>query len=174
MMPSPPDPIAHLRLERRSYILGTLLVWGVVLAASVVLFINMEPKVFAGPPAMTVSQAMARITPLTSEQQFLLQLVNLVGGVALFFLNLRFSLLILRPRWAYVSSDGQVKYASGRWGWWAILALNSLFYLSLFLLPQLILTAVLAHWGSVEIQLRQERMRHPPPPHDAEPPALPL
>jgi hypothetical protein len=171
-MTQAPDPIAQLRIERRSYILGTLLVWGVVLTATMILFANMEPKVFAMPPAQTVSAVMARITPLTSEQQFVLQMVNLVGGVALFFLNLRFSLLMLRPRWAYISRDGQVRFSTGRWGWWALLSLNSLFYLSL-LLPQLILTGVMAHWGTGEIKLRQELMRHPPPPQDAGPPAMP-
>ncbi len=169
-MTPPTDPIAQLRMERRSYILGTLLVWGVVVAATLMLLISMEPKVFSGPPAQTVSAAMARMAPLTGEQQLLLQIVNLVGGVALFFLNLRFSLLILRPRWAYLSKDQRVRFSNGRWGWWAILSVNSLFYLSLFLVPQLVMTAVLAHWGTDEIRFRQELMRQPPP--DAAPPAV--
>ncbi len=164
------DPIAQLRSERRSYILGTLLVWGVVVAATLILLISMEPSVFAGAPAQTVSEAMARMKPLTGEQQFLLQMVNLVGGIALFFLNLRFSLLILRPRWAYISKDQKVRFSNGRWGWWAILSLNSLFYLSLFLVPQLVMTGVLAHWGRNEIRFRQELMRRRPPDGEPRPP----
>lgn len=161
--PSHAAVIAHLRVERRSYIIGTLIVWAVIVATMIILIASMEPTLFAAPHATTLQQAMQRaraLPPLTPQQQFELEIINLVGGVALFFLNWRFSFLLQRPRWAYASRPGG-RYPAARWLWWGILALTSLFYLLLYLVPQLVLTAILARWGTQEIQFRQT---HPPAP----------
>lgn len=165
MPPDKPEPgsLEHLRIERRSYIIGTLVVWAVILATMLIVFASMEPQIFAQPHAETFSEALKRagnLTPLTPQQQLLLEIINLVGAVALFFLNWRFSFLIRRPRWAFVSNRADLRLPPLRWVWWIILALVSMFYF-FYLVPQLILTWVLAHLGSVEIR---ERQSHPPPP----------
>ncbi|MGH9476937.1 MAG: hypothetical protein ACRD1C_11485 [Terriglobales bacterium] len=200
--PARQDPIAHLRLERRSYIIGTLIVWGVIVATIIILIASMEPKMFAAPRATTFQVAMQRareLPPLTAQQQLLLEIINVVGGVALFFLNWRFSLLLRRPRWAFAKPGGarplfaapwrrsarppasvaapdtarpaptaggrlpnELAMPPVRWLWWSILFFVSLFYIVLYLLPQLILTVVLAHLATVEIRLRQSPLPAPP------------
>ncbi|MGH9486792.1 MAG: hypothetical protein ACRD04_04295 [Terriglobales bacterium] len=163
--PAPPQPrpgsVEHLRVERRSYVIGTLVVWAVIVAAMLVLFASMEPQVFSQPHATTLQEAFKRandLKPLTPQQQLLLEIINLVGAVALFFLNWRFSFLIGRPRWAFVSSNPSVRFPPSRWIWWCILALVSLFYF-FYLVPQLILTWVLAHLGTVEIRFRESHLQ---------------
>lgn len=158
-----PGPLEHLRIERRSYIIGTLVVWAVILAAMLIMFASMEPQIFAPPRAETFSAALKRasnLTPLTPQQQLLLEIINLVGAVALFILNWRFSFLLRRPRWAFVSKRADLRLPPLRWLWWVILALVSMFYF-FYLVPQLILTWVLAHLGTLEIR---ERQSNPPPP----------
>lgn len=160
--PERPSILDTLRIERRSYIIGTLVVWAVIVVAMVVVFASMEPQLFAAPHAQTLQEAMRRaeqVAPLSQQQMLLLEGINLLGAVALFFLNWRFSFVLQRPRWAFVSSTPGVRLPARRWLWWAILSLVSLFYFR-FLVPQLILTAVMAHWGTQEIR----RRLHPPPP----------
>ncbi|HET9783952.1 MAG TPA: hypothetical protein VFP94_03220 [Terriglobales bacterium] len=157
-----PSIVDTLRIERRSYVIGTLVVWAVIVVAMVMVFASMEPQLFAAPHAQTLQEAMRRaeqIAPLSQQQMLLLEGINLLGAVALFFLNWRFSFVLQRPRWAFVSSTPGVRFPARRWLWWAILSLVSLFYFR-FLVPQLILTAVMAHWGTEEIR----RRLHPPPP----------
>ncbi|HEY8055014.1 MAG TPA: hypothetical protein VIE13_03785 [Terriglobales bacterium] len=160
--PHPPSPLELLRVERRSYIIGTLVVWAVIVVAMVVVFASMEPQLFATPHAQTLQEAMQRAeraAPLTQQQLLLLEGINLLGALALFFLNWRFSFVLQRPRWAFVSSKPGVRFPAIRWLWWAILSLVSLFYFR-FLVPQLILTAWMAHWGTQEIRLRSRRNTH--------------
>ncbi|MGH9418264.1 MAG: hypothetical protein ACRD01_16715 [Terriglobales bacterium] len=169
MNPAPPlDPIAHLRLERRSFIIGSLLVWAVILTTLAILYAQMEPQMFQMAQHQTLSQAMAKLNqlrPLNWQQQLALDLVVLLGAVALFFLNWRFSILLQRPRSAFVPAPG-ANLPAHRWLWWAVLAANSLFYATL-VFPQLVVTFVLAAWGSQEIKRRS----HPPgpPPSSQEP-----
>lgn len=154
-------PVEQLRIERRSYIIGTLLVWAVIVVATVVLVIAMKPELFAYAQHETMQQALNRINqvaPFTWQQQLLLYVVEMAGAVALFFLNWRFSFLLQRPRSAFVAPTDRPA-PPGRWLWWAVLLLNSMFYAS-FLIPQLILTWVLAGWGKEEIA----RLLAPPPP----------
>lgn len=165
--PGPPSPLDTLRIERRSYIIGTLAVWAVILVAMILVFANMEPQLFAPPHAQTMQEALARarqIAPLTPAQQLLLEGINLLGAVALFFLNWRFSFVLQRPRWAFVSKTPGVRFPAARWLWWAILSLVSMFYF-FYLVPQLILTAVMAHWGTQEIQRCQRLPPAPPQEH---------
>jgi hypothetical protein len=159
--PSSNDAVHQLAVERRSYIIGSLLVWAVIVSTVIILFASMEPQLFQTAAntghvlsLQQVADQMARLAPLTMQQQLLLDLVVLVGSVALFFLNYRFSFLIRRPRGAFPvpsagARPGQVTTA--RWLWWMLLALNSMFYVT-FLIPQLILTFLLAHWGREEMR----------------------
>ncbi|MGH9481540.1 MAG: hypothetical protein ACRD1L_05560 [Terriglobales bacterium] len=168
-MNPPPRPateaeIEQLRIERRSYIVGTLVVWGVILVSMVVLIATMKPELFANAQNETLRQALARVgglSPLTVQQQLLIYMVELAGAVALFFLNWRFSVLLQRPHSAFNSEPGTEPYR--RWLWWVALLFNSMFYVSL-LIPQLVITYLLASWGKEEIA----RRRLPPPPPASE------
>lgn len=132
----------QLRIERRSFIAGTIVVWVVVVVAVMLLLASMEPQVF-NPPAKTYQETVSRMKPLTPQQQWEIELVFLAGAVALFFLNYRFSYLLRRPHFAFGSP-----MATGRWLWWVVLSVNSYFFL-----PQVVLTPLLAHWGSQEIAI---------------------
>lgn len=150
------DLIQHLRIERRSYIVGTLVVWAVIVVTWIVLYAAMEPQLFTH-PSSNLHDAMARFVQPTGEQLWILTMAWMVGAIALFFLNWRFSVLLQRPRGAFGGPRPQLGV---RWLWWAALSLNSMFYVQ-FLLPQLIVTAILAHWGKQEIE-RRVRLQEPP------------
>lgn len=134
----------QLRVERRSFILGTVVVWLVVLAAVTLLVASMEPQMFANPPAKTYQEAEARLRPLSPGQQWEVELVFLAGAVALFFLNYRFSYLLRRPHFAFAPERSGT---TGRWLWWVVLSVNSYFYF-----PQIVLTPLLARWGAEEVK----------------------
>lgn len=158
------SPAQQLRIERRSFIIGTVVVWWVIVVTAMLLFVNMEPQVFAAPRATTYQAAMARLQkapPLTTEQQLVLELIFLVGAVALFFLNWRFSYLMRRPRGAFGAPG---TFSAGRWLWWIALSLNSYFFF-----PQVVVTPVLAVWGSQEIA----RLAALPPPSSGDSPEGP-
>ncbi|HXR98512.1 MAG TPA: hypothetical protein VN709_11790 [Terriglobales bacterium] len=158
--------VHQLAVERRSFIIGTLLVWAVIVSTVIILFASMEPQLFQAASTtghvltlQQVSDQMARLAPLTMQQQLLLDLVVLVGSVALFFLNYRFSFLIRRPRGAFPAPTGAARpgqVTTARWLWWMLLALNSMFYVT-FLIPQLILTFLLARWGREEMRRAASR-----------------
>lgn len=159
----PQDPIATLRLERRSFIIGTLLVWAIILVTLAILYAQMEPQFFQAAQHQTLSQAMSKLNqmhPLDWQQQLALDLVVLVGAVALFFLNWRFSILLQRPHSAFVAPPGST-LPPRRWLWWTVLAVNSLFYATL-VFPQLVVTFLLAAWGSQEIKRRSQPPGPPP------------
>ncbi|HUX67190.1 MAG TPA: hypothetical protein VMV31_06855 [Terriglobales bacterium] len=166
MTPNPvpaPHPLEQLRIERRSYILGTLLVWAVIITTWIILISSMYPQLFTYAKTETFSQAMARaqqLAPPAGHQQLLLYVVELVGAVALFFLNWRFSFLLQRPKPAFIAPRPGGRMPPARWLWLMLLLANSMFYLNL-LLPQLILTFVLARWGKQELARRSAA---PPPP----------
>ncbi|MGH9467292.1 MAG: hypothetical protein ACRD1Y_08045 [Terriglobales bacterium] len=153
----PADPIEHLRIERRSYILGTIIVWIVILITLAVIYAKMEPGLFSASRTMTLHQALQREAKLTPQQQLMRQLIDLLGALALFFLNWRFSFIIQRPRWAFVPKHPDARPPAERWLWWAVLAFFSLF---LYLLLQPLFTWLMAHLGTLEIRDRQS---HPPP-----------
>jgi hypothetical protein len=148
------DEVAQLRQERRSYIIGSLVVWAVIWITVLILVASMLPSLPVQPKLSDAINELAKASP---SSRLLLDLVVLVGAIALFFLNWRFSVLLRRPRGAFGSPPGT--FSSGRWIWWVVLALNSMFYVSL-IVPQLIVTAVLARWGNEEILRRSA----PPPP----------
>lgn len=141
------DDVAQLRQERRSYIIGSLVVWAVIWVTVLILVASMLPEL---PRQPTLQAAIDQLAKASPSSRLLLDVVVLVGAVALFFLNWRFSMLLRRPRRAFAQPGA---FPPGRWLWWAVLALNSMFYISL-IVPQLIVTAVLAHWGSDEILRR--------------------
>lgn len=161
---NPANPIEQLRIERRSYILGTLLVWAVILVAWIILVASMYPQLFDFSKHVTFSQAVTRaqqVPPPTWEQQLLLYVIQLAGGIALFFLNWRFSFLMQRPEKAFRIPPPGVRMPSARWLWLLVLLFNSMFFLTL-VVPQLILTAVMARWGKQEIS-RRAAAPHPAP-----------
>lgn len=133
-----------LRVERRSFILGTVVVWVVVLVAVLLLVASMEPQLFALPPGTSYRAAETHMRPLTPGQQWEVELVFLAGAVALFFLNYRFSYLLRRPHFAFAPERPGT---TGRWLWWVVLSVNSYFYI-----PQIAITPLLAHWGTQEIE----------------------
>jgi hypothetical protein len=153
---SGPNPVLNaldqLRLERRSYIIGSLVVWVVIWVTVLILVASMLPQL---PRQSTLQAAIEQFAKVSASSRLLLDVVVLVGAVALFFLNWRFSALLRRPRGAF---SGPGVFPPRRWMWWAVLALNSMFYISL-IIPQLVVTAVLARWGSEEIARRSA----PPP-----------
>lgn len=126
--------------ERRSFIIGTLLVLGVAVGAASALYI-----ILLGSLPATVSEMAQRLTKLeaslTWQQYISVQLIYWAGGAGLFFLNFRFSLLLRRPFKAF-----QPTRSPARALWWVVLFMNSVFYT--FLFPQLMITWLLAHWGS--------------------------
>ena len=166
MSPTPnpaQNPLEQLRIERRSYIFGTLLVWAVIVTTWVILIVSMYPQLFAYAKNETFQQAMTRaqqLAPPDWHQQLLLYVIELVGAVALFFLNWRFSFVLQRPQKAFIAPPPGVRMPTARWLWLLVLLFNSMFYLTL-LLPQLILTYVMAGWGKQEIVRRSAA---PPPP----------
>ncbi|MGH9519891.1 MAG: hypothetical protein ACRD2D_09580 [Terriglobales bacterium] len=131
-------------MERRSFILGTAVVWVVVLVAVTLLVVSMEPQIFTAPQPQTRQQVMARMKPLTAGQQWEVELVFLAGAVGLFFLNYRFSYLLRRPHFAFAPERPGT---TGRWLWWVVLSVNSYFFF-----PQIVITPLLARWGTEEIK----------------------
>lgn len=156
---SPADPVQALKLERRSYIIGSLLVWAVIFTGILLAYASMFPQLFQNNAHETVHQAMQRLQQLpapTYKQELVLEGIYLVGAFALFFLNWRFSFLLRRPRGAFVAHTGK-NAPPLRWLWWIVLSVNSMFYTMLF--PQWIITGLLAHWGTEEIR---RLSAHPP------------
>lgn len=131
---------ARLRQERRSYIAGSLLVLAVVMITLPALFFLL----LRGATPLTVANAQKRVAALQANmgwQQYLSeQLIFWAGGAGLFFLNFRFSLLIRRPTAAFTFTRSPVRAL-----WWIALFMNSLVYT--VIVPQLAITALLAHWG---------------------------
>lgn len=147
-----PSGLERLRIERRSYIVGTLLVWVVILAAQLTLLALMFPGILHQPSTAHASQAVAAAEKaMTQQQRAWLGLVQVVGAVALFILNWRFSLEIRRPRGAFPPPNEPGRYPAWRWLWWSLLAVNSYFFL-----PQVVVTPVMAHWGKQELAERAE------------------
>lgn len=148
--------IEHLRSERKSYIVGSLVVLGVCyIVDSILAAMILWPYMMAQPMPGTFSEQMQRMMSvmpkLTEKPHYELVVVQLVGAVALFFLNWRFSLLIRRPR----ATFAQLGFSWPRLGWWLVLFLVSMYFMQL--IPELILIGILAHWGRQEIDRLQSQ-----------------
>ena len=122
------------RLERRRSIIGSLVVFFVVVTTLSVLFLMMHPDYFKSPPTnwsdFNARLAQMANSPPSTEQQIVTQVVELAGAAGLFFLNLRFSFLIRRPRTAFTPGPGQ---SLNRLWWWSVLFANSLLYIPVLL-----------------------------------------
>ncbi|MGH9412792.1 MAG: hypothetical protein ACRD0Y_03540 [Terriglobales bacterium] len=160
------NAVELLRNERRSYIIGSLVVWAVILITLLIILANAERQLFSSAATISFHQAMQRAQQLklTPQEQAMREIIDLVGALALFFLNWRFSFLLRRPRWAFVSQRPDARFPAARWLWWLVLAVWSLFF---YVLLQPLCTWLLAHLGTVEIRERQSDA--PPPPAGMEP-----
>ncbi len=138
--------LEKLREERRSYIIGSLVIlcFGLIGGwLAIVIHFHGAPEVVAG---YMKTRSVADLRKILAQVPIAI-LVWYAAFLALLFLNLRFSRIIERPRVAYQESP----FHPGRVGWVLFLLLT---FVLASLLLELIVLFLLASWGKQEIQRR--------------------
>ncbi len=160
-MAQPPQTLTeHLKVERRSFLIGSiaiLLVIGFVEAGLTLLY---NPGWSHHPPSVTQEMAAMQQAQTQHPWAFMLLLVSTAMG--LLFLNLRLSRILGRPRGAFVQPQPGQKpmgvYArNGRgFAWQAVLILNAVCLSMNIGLPEIILIIVLTRWANQAIRASQQ------------------
>jgi uncharacterized membrane protein len=147
------NEVEFLQKERKSFIIGSLLVLGVCfVAVLIMLSLIVGPHLRSAPELHSLADYkrwQKQVTDyLQASPQWGILLIRYAGALGLFFLSWRFSALIRRPH-AVFAKPG---FSWPRLGWWLLLFLASMMFLQL--IPELLVIAVLAHWGTDEIRRR--------------------
>jgi len=153
------NEVEFLQKERKSFIVGSLIVLGVSFFAVLVLLTMIVGPHLRTPPELHSLADYQRwqqqvLGYLQAGPQWGLLLIRYAGALGLFFLSWRFSALLRRPRKVFL----QPGFSLPRMGWWLVLFLASMMFLQL--IPELLVIGVLAHWGTEEIR---RRMTQPGP-----------
>lgn len=161
-MHSQPQLLTYLRTERRSYLLGSILVLVIVLAALyAIVLMNFPPGALKSmlQPGANQAAMMSRIRQLTQTvmQQHMgaILLLSFAGALATLVLNLRMSMLLNRPRGAF----GPDARPAQRWPWLSLLIVGAV---SFSLIPfvglvlEIVFIVLLTRWANQEIRARQQ------------------
>ena len=147
--------VEYLRVERRSYLWGSILVLLIVYAAQFALMMMHLPHGALVPSSAHMNsqvlmqqmhQQWALMQKITREHPIAFMLLSLSGTLATLILNMRISMLINRPRGAF----GPESRSALRWTWLLLLAAGPV------LLPplEIVFIVLLTRWASQEIRAR--------------------
>ncbi len=148
-----PKLVEYLRVERRSYLWGSILVLLIVSAAQAALLLMHLPhgsllSMFGGNQSFVQQEKnfLALRDRVIEQHQIAFLLLSLSGALATLILNLRISMLINRPRGAF----GPDSRTGMRWSWLLFLAAAPV------LVPyvEIAIIVVLTRWASQEIRAR--------------------